>query len=205
MNYSSLFFLKKSPLLKKRAFGSEEFEKEHKSRKNDQKCKIEKGEHSHVIACFSRIVLHVLAEGNKARQRGDEGSHTADVDANQKIGIVLRELGKQNGRGNVTDALTGKNAEKERTFIKKHREQISDCIDPCHIPRKDKKEYEGEKQTVVHHFQCFPIHDQKNGGNDDKADPIRDAAEYDHDGKGKEKKIQDGSLGIQIDLFIVKI
>ena len=54
-------------------------------------------------------MLHIGAEGNQTCQRGDEGAHATDVDAKQKLRIISRELGEENGGGNVADYLTGKN------------------------------------------------------------------------------------------------
>ena len=62
-------------------------------------------------------MLHIGAEGNQTCQRGNEGTHAADVDAKQKLCIISRELGKENGGRNVADHLTGENGNQKSVLF----------------------------------------------------------------------------------------
>lgn len=53
-----------------------------------------------------RILLRVLLEGDEAGKGCDKCACAADVYTQQKLTVVVGELGEQNCRGHVGDKLT---------------------------------------------------------------------------------------------------
>ena len=58
-----------------------------------------------------------FAEGDKACKRGNQRTHAADIYPQQQLGIIPRELWKQNRRGNVADDLAGANRNEQSIFL----------------------------------------------------------------------------------------
>ena len=53
----------------------------------------------------------IFPEGDQTGQRSDQGAGPANIYAHQQRRVVGGELGQQDGRRNIADALTGQNAE----------------------------------------------------------------------------------------------
>ena len=86
--------------------------KEHGACEDEEKEDVEEGEGDEVAAGLAGVCLGVLAEGDEAGERGDERANAADVDADEQVGVVFRELREQDRGGHVADDLAGKCAEK---------------------------------------------------------------------------------------------
>ena len=142
---------------------------------------------------FSAIVCRVFAESNQAGQGCDKGSRTADVNAHQKVAVVLAEAGKKNGRGNVTDDLAGKNADQQGVFLKKEGEQLLHCGKTGHISCENEEAYEGEEKSVVYFSEGFSVKKQDGHENDRRSDEIGNDAEHDSNGEGKQNQIDNSS------------
>ena len=59
----------------------------------------------------------------------------------------------------------------------------------------------GAEKGIVHIGQRAPIEKEQGYGDHDKAEPIRDRAEHNGDGEGKEREIDDGPTARQNDFF----
>ena len=62
-------------------------------------------------------MARVFLEGDKACERGDQRSHTADVHAHKKLPVIFCKLGQQNGGRHVADALAGQRAETHNATV----------------------------------------------------------------------------------------
>ena len=60
----------------------------------------------------------IFAEGYKARQGGYQGSDAADINSDQKIRIVARELREQYRGGHIAYELAGYHADKQSVVFK---------------------------------------------------------------------------------------
>lgn len=83
------------------------YRKQAKRRQYNQKRKIESRKQQNVASCFTFILFAVLSVCNQTGQGCNQCSHTADIDAQQKLFVVIRKLREQNGRRHITDNLAG--------------------------------------------------------------------------------------------------
>ena len=94
-------------------------------KREDEHCykegEVKGGEDQEIFSALAGIMLHVFAEGDKACEGGDDRSAAADVNAEQKLAVIIRELREQYRGGNVTHKLAGKRADHERALIEEHR------------------------------------------------------------------------------------
>ena len=91
--------------------GLYQLQKQHESDKDQKKCKIEYGKFENIPTYPVRIVPGVLTECYKACKGRDQRADAADVDPDQKIGIVVRELREKNRRWHIAYDLTREGAE----------------------------------------------------------------------------------------------
>lgn len=61
--------------------------------------------------------MSVLPEGDQTGKGGDQSAGAADIDAHQKLGVIVCELAEQNGRGDIADELAGEYAEEQGALI----------------------------------------------------------------------------------------
>ncbi len=168
-----------------------------KYRQQDQKSEIESGKPKQIRAGSSGVMCGVFAKGDQAGKRCDQGARAADVYAQKECGIVGRKLGEENGRGDVADDLTGERTDQESVLFQQTGKQIADRGNTRHIAREDKKADKCQQQGVIHSLECLAIHKQKHQRNDDQADLIGDHTKDDHNGECKERKVDQGALGVQ--------
>ena len=135
----------------------------------------------------------VFSEGDKACKRSNQRTCSTDVDAHQKMMIVVGELRQENRRGYVTDALAGKNADKKRAPLKELREKGMNRFKSRHISREDKETNKGEKQSVVYLAKSLAVK-EKNGNEDySSADEVGNYTEDDGNRQGEKHKVDGGS------------
>ena len=147
--------------------------KHHRSGEDAEHCKVKEREEENIFAALAGVVLDVLAEGNKACERGDERTCAADIDADEQLGVVAGELREQDRRGHVTDALAGKHADEQGVLLKQGREDHSNALDARHIARKDKEENKSQKQRIVNVLQCLSVHGKDDRRDNDQSDKIQ--------------------------------
>ena len=109
------------------------------------------------------------------------------------MAVVIGELGQKDGGGNVTDKLTGEDADKQGAFAKQEGKQIPYCVKPRHIACENKEANKGEKQSVVYLAQGFAVKKKGSCENDRGAEKVGDHAEYDGDREGKQHQINGGA------------
>jgi len=166
-----------------------------------KKSEIEEREGDDIALGRFGVVRGVLAEGDEAGKRGDEGARAADVDAQQQLAVAFGELRQEHRRGHVTDKLTGKGAYDQLVLCQQSSEQLAHGLDPRHISGKDEEENEGQKQRIIDLFQRVAIHEEQDGGDHGESEKIGDSAEYDGDGERKKSKIyRDSALGQLLDI-----
>ena len=105
---------KKQPIRKGGWVGGISAGQHGKGQQEPQKGKVERRIDADIVLGASGIVLNVFPEGDKAGQRGDQRAGAADVDTQQQLPVVVREMGQQDGRGNIADELAGQGAEEQR-------------------------------------------------------------------------------------------
>ena len=131
------------------------------------------------------VVFNVFSEGDKARQRGNERSHAADVYTEQKLPPIVGKLRQQNGGRYVANALAGKGGEHQGTLVHKITEQLLNGRNSRHIPCEDEECHKGEKQAVIYLQKRLSIQEKEYGRDDDKSAPIgkKGYAEYNQNRK----------------------
>ena len=140
---------------------------------------------------FLRIVLGVFAEGDQARKGSNERTRTTDIDTDEQCGIIGSELREQDGRGDVTDELTGEDAEQERVLLQKTGEKLTDSGNSRHVAREDEEAEEGCQKTVIHTAERILIKEKEGDGDEDEPDPIGDHTKYNDDGEGEQDEVDD--------------
>ena len=98
-------------------------EKQTECCQNDEKCEIEGGKQQNIVAVLALIMLAVFPKGDQTGKGRDQRTHTADVDTQQKLLVVVCELGKQDCGGYITDDLAGQYRYQQGVFLKKVGEQ----------------------------------------------------------------------------------
>ena len=161
--------------------GLYQLQKQRESDKDQEKCKIECGEFENIPTYPVRIVPGVLTECYKACKGRDQRADAADVDPDQKIGIVVRELREKNRRWHIAYDLTREGAEHKCVLFEQCGEEIPHRVNSPHVAREYEKEYECRKQRIIHVGKRLPIGNQKYGGNDHKPCLIGNAAKNDCD------------------------
>ena len=121
-------------------------------RQDNEKCEIKGGKQQDVIAGFSFVVLGVFPEGNQTGQGGNQRAHATDVDAQEKMLVIVCKLGQQDRRGDIADDLAGQHGNQQGVFLQQEREEGTDHVDSGHISGEDEEEYKGEQQGIIHHF-----------------------------------------------------
>ena len=94
-------------------------EKQTEHSQNDQESEIEGGKQQNIVAVLAFVMLAVFPKGDQTGKGGDQRTNTADVDTQQKLLVVVCELGKQDCGGNIADDLTGQHRYQQRIFLKK--------------------------------------------------------------------------------------
>ena len=122
---------------------------QHYRSEDHQKSEVESREKTDIAEGLALDVRGILAEGDEACERGNESSHTADVNTYQKLSPIFGKLGKQYCRGDVTDYLTGKHAREKRVLFKQEREKLVDSADPRYITRQKEESGKGEEKGII--------------------------------------------------------
>ena len=91
------------------------------------------------------VVFNVFSEGDKARQRGDERSHAADVYPEQQRFVIAGKLRQQNRRRHVADTLARKCGYEQSIFLHEPVQQFFYRRNTSHISCEDKEGDEGQK------------------------------------------------------------
>ena len=151
---------------------------------------------------FARVAFGVFPEGDQTGQRRDQRSHTANVHTKQKLPVIVRELGKQNGRGHIADHLAGGHAEDQSAFFQKHGEKLPHRLKPRHVACEDEEEHKGQQQRIVHGLQSLPVCEDQHRRNDDQTHLVGDATEHNGDGQQKQQQVQHRPLHRQTDRLI---
>ena len=105
----------------------------------DKKDHVDGGEQAKIRARLPGVFLRVGAEGDEAREGGDEGACAADIHPEQKRAVIVGKAGEKNGARHVADDLTGKNAEKKRALLEQSGKQLPDRPDAGHVAGEDEK------------------------------------------------------------------
>ena len=98
-------------------------EKQTECCQNDQKSKIEGGKQQNIVAVLALIMLAVFPKGDQTGKGRDQRTNTADVDTQQKLLVVVCELGQKNRGGYIADDLTGQHRYQQGIFLQKIGEQ----------------------------------------------------------------------------------
>ena len=167
-----------------------------------EETEVERGEQTDIVFLFAGIVFCIFAERDKACQRSDESTRTADIDADQQVFIVLCKFRKQNRGGDVAYELAWQTAENEGIFLQKRRQNIVHDADPRHISGEDEKENERKKKRIIDFFESVEVEKNKRRRNDDETDVIRDPPENDCDRKREKQKIDRRPLFPENDFFV---
>ena len=133
------------------------------------------------LTATTRVGIHryIFPEGDQTGQGCDQRTHTANVDAQQQLSVIIRKLAQQNGRGHIADDLAGQYAEQQGAFFQKHGEEIAYRLDASHVSGEHEEEHKGQQQRIVHHFQRLPVQEEQHRRDEDQADPVRDSPEDD--------------------------
>ena len=196
---------KKQPIRKGGWVGGISAGQHGKGQQEPQKGKVERRIDADIVLGASGIVLNVFPEGDKAGQRGDQRAGAADVDTQQQLPVVVREMGQQDGRGNIADELAGQGAEEQRVTAHERTQQITHGIDASHVAGEDEEEHKGQQQRIIHHFQSLGVSDQQHRRDHNKADPIGDHPEHDDDGQHEQHQIQHGPAGGEPDGLVLDL
>ena len=137
---------------------------------------------------MSGLILDIGLEGDEAGKRCDKRAYTADVYTEEELAVVIRKLREEDCRGDVAYHLTGESREDKRVHIEKRGEEGTHDVDPCHISRENKEEYEGEEQAVIYTLECLAVEEKERYRNDDKTDDKRNRTEYDKYREREERK-----------------
>ena len=92
----------------------------------------------------------VLPERDETGKGGDDGPGSADVHTKQQLPPVVREVGKQDRRGNVADALAGQCGNDQGRGGQKAAEKALYRRDPRQISGEDKKADKGTQKRIIH-------------------------------------------------------
>ena len=71
---------------------SERAQREHCEEKKEQKREINDAESLYVLFCLIRIARSEFSKGDQACKGGYESSDAADVDTDEQISVIIREL-----------------------------------------------------------------------------------------------------------------
>jgi len=175
---------------------------QHKAGEQKEKAEVESGKFADIPSGLAGIVADVFPECDQAGKGCNEGSHTADVDTEEKIRVILCKLGEKNGGRNIADELAGQDADKKRALVKQYGKEIPDDVDPCHIAGENKEKYKSEKEGVVHHFQRLAVKKEQCRRDHNKTDPVRNAAENNGNRQSEKQKINGGACRGEFDFFI---
>ena len=165
----------------------------HHACEHGKEAEIERRKQADVFCRFAGVVLCIFTEGDQTRKGCNQRAYTADVNTDEKIDIVFRELRQKNGTRHVADDLARHHTEQQGAFFEQCRKDIAHKVDSCHVARKNEEENKGQKQRVVYLFECIAVCKQQHKGNNDQPDPVWNATKYDGNAQGKQHKIQSTS------------
>ena len=171
------------------AFPPSILQKHCQSRQQNDKPEVERREQPYVVAALAGVVLQVFAEGDQAGKRSDQRACAADVDPEQQLAIVPRELRSQNRRRYVTAHLARKHADQQSVLFQKLGKEAPHPFDAPHIPCKYEEKDKGEQKRLVDFFQRLSVEQEYAERDHDQADLIGDHPEYDDDRQRKQEQI----------------
>ena len=149
------------------------------------------------------IADRVFAERDEAREGGDERPDAADIHADEKLAPVVREIRKQDRRGDVADELAREGGEEHDVSVEQRAEGVPHDVEPRRIPREDEEEYEREEKRVVDGGNGVTVQNEQGRGDDQKPDGIGDRPEDHQDGHEEEDGVEDAAGFIETDFKAV--
>lgn len=99
----------------------------------------------------------IRLEGNEARHRGDEGTKTADIDAEEKRGIVFRIGREHDGRRDIAHDLRKEKRDPEFVSGKERGRSFLEPRDVRQISYRNEKSEEECEQLVVDLAKGLPV------------------------------------------------
>ena len=166
------------------------------SQQAEQKYEVENREFEQISAHVFGVESGIFAERYKRGKRGYERARAADVNAQQKLAVVFREVGKQYSRGHIAYKLAGDCTVNQRVCLHQPRKEVLYPVYACHIACKDKEKHKGKEQRIVNHFKRLSIHYKQRYGNNYKSYPIRNTAENDNYRESEKQKVNNRSPGV---------
>ena len=76
-------------------------------RKDNKEAKVQRCKQSDILQRLALDMRGVLAEGDKARQRGNERTYTTDINTEEQLLVVCCKLGQEKCRGHIAYHLAG--------------------------------------------------------------------------------------------------
>ena len=99
----------------------------------------------------------IRLEGNKARHRGDEGTETSDIDAEEKRSVIFRIGREHDGRRDIAHDLRKEKRDPKFVSGKECRRFFLEPRDVRQISYRNEKSEEECEQLVVDLEEGLPV------------------------------------------------
>lgn len=110
----------------------------------------------------------IRLEGNEARHRGDESTQAADIDAEEKLGVVFRVRREHDRRRYIAHDLRKEKRNPEFVPGKKRGRFLLKPRDVRQISYRDEKREEEREQLVVDLEEGLPVKESASRDDDGK-------------------------------------
>lgn len=124
---------------------------------NGQKTQIRPGKDEKIGTGEVESHREIRLEGNEARHRGDEGTETADIDAEEKRSVIFRVRREHDGRRDIAHDLRKEKRDPEFVSGKERGRSFLEPRDVRQISYRDEKSEEEREQLVVDLEEGLPV------------------------------------------------
>lgn len=135
---------------------------------NGQKAQIRPGKDKKIGTGKVESHREIRLEGNEARHRGDEGTKTADIDAEEKRSVVFRVRREHDGRRDIAHDLRKEKRDPEFVSGKERGRFLLKPRNVRQISYRDEKSEEEREQLVVDLEESLPIKEHTSRDDDRK-------------------------------------